>query len=71
MQAVTDERDTLRERLDAITTELGHERAITATLRRLATELSLELQQAREELTARTNITRLPTRSSAVIGSGS
>jgi hypothetical protein len=50
-------------------TELGHERAITATLRRLATERSLKLQQAREELAARTNVTRTPTRSTAVIGS--
>ena len=69
LQVLSDERDTLLERLDAITIELGHERAITATLRRLATELSLELQQAREELAARTNVTRMPTRSTAVIGS--
>jgi hypothetical protein len=69
MQALTDERDNLLERLDAITIELGHERAVTATLRRLATELSLELQQARDELTASTNVTRLPTRGSPVIGS--
>jgi hypothetical protein len=69
LQALNDERDALLKRLDAITTELGHERAITATLRRLATELSLELQQAREELAARTNVTRMPTRSTAVIGS--
>jgi hypothetical protein len=68
MQALTNERNRLLVRLAAITTELGDERAITATLRRLAAELSLELQQAREELAATTNVTRLPTRSSAVIG---
>ena len=67
-QALTNERDELLVRLAATTTELGNERAITATLRRLAAELSLELQQAREELAANTNVTRLPTRSSAVIG---
>lgn len=68
MQALTDQRDALQGRLDAVTTQLADERATTAALRRLTAELSLELQQAREELAATTTVTRLPTRSSPTPG---
>lgn len=64
-QALADENASLRDQLDTIAAHLDRERTLTATLRRLATELSLELQQAREELTAASSLTRLPSRSSS------
>lgn len=68
MQALAEERDAVLNRLNTVTAELADERVVTATLRRLAAELSLELQQARERLPA-TTVTRLPTRSSPTLGS--
>jgi len=41
---------------------LATEQATTAVLRKALAELSLELQEAREELTALGNVTRLPAR---------
>jgi hypothetical protein len=48
--------------LTGIKAELADEQNRTATLRRVAAELSLELRQAKEELTACGTVTRLPTR---------
>ena len=45
--------------------ELAAERAAGAALRLVIAELSLELHQAREELAAAGNVTRLPARSRA------
>jgi hypothetical protein len=59
MQAVIGQRDQLTVQIANIRAELVHEREVTATLRRLAAELSLELNQAREEPTTGT-VTRLP-----------
>jgi hypothetical protein len=59
MQAAIDQRDQLAVQIADIRAELHHEREVTATLRRLAAELSLELDQAREEPTTAT-VTRLP-----------
>ena len=42
--------------------ELAAERAAGTALRQVIAELSLELQQAREELAAAGNVTRLPAR---------
>ena len=58
---VIDQRDQLAAQLADLKTELAHERELAATLRRLAAELSLELDQAREEHAAGT-VTRLPVR---------
>jgi len=42
--------------------ELAAERAAASALRQIVAELSLELQQAQEELAAAGNVTRLPAR---------
>jgi hypothetical protein len=47
MQDLTDHNDDLKQKLSAVTAELAHERATVAVLRRVAVELSLELDQAR------------------------
>ena len=61
-QAVIGQRDQLAAHAARLKAELAHEREITATLRRLAAELSLELDQAREELATTATVTRLPAR---------
>jgi hypothetical protein len=61
-QALTDERDQLAAQVANIKTELAREREITANLRRLAAELSLELDQARQQLATANAVTRLPSR---------
>lgn len=62
MQAVIDERDRLAAQIADIKTELAREREIARTLRRLAAELSLELDQARQDLATAATVTHLPTR---------
>jgi len=59
LTALAGERDDLRSQLTAVKDELSHERRTTSTLRRLIAELSLELDQAREELAAAGNVTML------------
>lgn len=60
-QALAKENASLRQQLKDTTTLLTSEQTMTATLRRLAAELSLELHQARAELAAASSVTRLPT----------
>jgi hypothetical protein len=52
----------LSEALAEIRKDLAAEQAATAILRKALAELSLELQEAREELTALGNVTRLDSR---------
>jgi uncharacterized protein YigA (DUF484 family) len=59
MQALADQNAALTSQLRDLTADLAHERTRTATIRRLAAELSLELQQAREELIAVSAVTAL------------
>ena len=61
-QQLTDELTRLRDQLTDAKTNLAHERAATAVLRRMVAEMSLELDQAKQELQATTTLTRLPTR---------
>ncbi|MFB6940791.1 hypothetical protein ACFWGL_08125 [Streptomyces sp. NPDC060286] len=60
MQELADKYSEVKEKLAAITEELARERAAGATLRRIIAELSLELDQAWEELGQSGNIARLP-----------
>jgi hypothetical protein len=60
MQVVIDQRDRLAAQIANIKIELAREREIAATLRRLAAELSLDLDQAREELATTATVSRLP-----------
>ena len=62
VQAVIDQRDQLAAQVADLKAELAHERELAATLRRLAAELSLELDQAREEHATTGTVTRLPVR---------
>lgn len=62
MQALAEENTKLKEKITAIKAELAEEQAAGAALRKAVAELSLELQQAREELTSAGNVTRLPFR---------
>jgi hypothetical protein len=59
LTALAAERDDLRSQLTAVKDELARERHASSILRKLAAELSLELDQAREELTAAGNVTPL------------
>jgi hypothetical protein len=59
LTALAAERDDLRSQLAAIKDELARERHASSILRKLAAELSLELDQAREELAAAGNVTPL------------
>lgn len=63
-QAVIDQRDQLAAQMGDVKAELARERKFTAALRRLAAELSLELDQAREELATTGTVIRLPARRS-------
>ncbi|WP_256096678.1 hypothetical protein [Streptomyces agglomeratus] len=54
------ENTVLREALTKIKADLAAERERARALVRAATELSLELEQAREELAAAQQVTRLP-----------
>jgi hypothetical protein len=60
IREITAERDQLKARLAETAEQLRQERQITSTLRRLVTELSLELQQAHEQFTNNIAVTRLP-----------
>jgi hypothetical protein len=60
MQAITSERDRLAAQLTTARADLTAARRQAAALRCLAAELSLELDQARDELAAATAVTRLP-----------
>jgi chromosome segregation ATPase len=57
---ITAERDQLKARLAETAEQLRQERRTTSTLRRLVTELSLELQQAHEQHATNEAVTRLP-----------
>ncbi|WP_326681647.1 MULTISPECIES: hypothetical protein [unclassified Streptomyces] len=60
VQNMADENTALREALAKIKTDLAAERERVRALVRAATELSLELEQAREELAAAQQVTWLP-----------
>jgi len=62
MQQLTDDHRRLRQELAETRTTLAAERGKARTLMKIATELSLELQQARDELAAASQVTRLPQR---------
>jgi hypothetical protein len=62
MQKMADSYDTATRDLAAAKDELAKERATTAALRRVIAELTLELEQAHEELREATKVTRLPHR---------
>lgn len=61
LTALAAERDNLRGQLTAAKDELARERSAASILRKIITELSLELGQAREELTTLSNVTPLRT----------
>ncbi|MFF1602861.1 hypothetical protein ACFVYV_36220 [Streptomyces mirabilis] len=61
MQELADRYAEMMEKMAATTEELAKERAAGATLRRIIAELSLELDQAREQLGQSGNVARLPT----------
>jgi hypothetical protein len=65
IREITTERDRLKARLAETAEQLRQERHTTSTLRRLVTELSLELQQAHELNTTNAAVTRLPRSSRA------
>ncbi|MFI8442116.1 hypothetical protein EF913_27465 [Streptomyces sp. WAC04189] len=60
MQELADKYAEMMEKMAAVTEELAKERAAGATLRRIIAELSLELDQAREQLGQSGNVARLP-----------
>ena len=62
MRELAGENTKLKEKLTGARAELAEERAAGAALRRVVAELSLELQQAREELASSGSVTRLPAR---------
>jgi uncharacterized coiled-coil DUF342 family protein len=68
MQELAEESAKLKDKLTEVKAELAEERATGAALRRAVAELSLELQQAREELASTGSVTRLPVRGSGLIG---
>ncbi len=62
VQDLAAERDKLASELAGLRQELTRERAATAALRRIAAELAIELDQARNEMIAGSKATRLPPR---------
>ncbi len=71
MQQLAEQHAELQRQLIAVRAELAAEQQAGAALRRMVAELSLELHQAREELTAHANVTPLRrTRVPAAIGPG-
>jgi hypothetical protein len=62
MQQLTDDHRRLHQQLAETRATLAAERGKVKTLMKIATELSLELQQARDELAAASQVTRLPPR---------
>ena len=68
MQQLAAQNAGLQDKLTAVKAELAAERETGAVLRRMLAELSLELQQARDELAAATGVTPLrPTRPSSPV----
>jgi hypothetical protein len=65
MRQLADDNQRLKTKLDEARTALAEERGKTRVLQRVATELSLELEQARQELAAAQQVTWLPGRTSA------
>jgi hypothetical protein len=63
MQHLADDNRRLKKQLEETRAALAQERGKTKVLLHVATELSLELQQAREELVAAQHVTQLPARS--------
>jgi hypothetical protein len=64
LTALTAERDDLRSQLTTARDELRDEQRAASTMRKLVAELSLELDQAREELAAASSISVLRARGS-------
>lgn len=62
MQQLTDDQHRLRQELAETRATLAAERCKVKTLMKIAAELSLELGQARDELAAASQVTRLPAR---------
>lgn len=60
IREITADRDQLKARLAEATQQLRQERHTTSILRRLVTELSLELQQAHEQNTTNDAVAHLP-----------
>ncbi|MET7642466.1 hypothetical protein ABZS83_02215 [Streptomyces sp. NPDC005426] len=60
MQELADRYAEVMEKMAATTEELAKERAAGVTFRRIIAELSLELDQAREQLGQSGNVARLP-----------
>lgn len=60
MQKITDQNAALKEELAATKEALAAERERNAALVRIATELSLELEQARAEVASAQQVSRLP-----------
>ena len=67
MQELADRCSTLSKELAVAKEELHRERAATALLRRVVTELSIELDQARAQAGAHTAVTRLDSRRASVM----
>lgn len=63
MQHLVDDHAATKKDLANVKDELARERATNLVLRRVIAELSLELEQTREELAQGHRVTRLPTRS--------
>lgn len=59
-QVVINQRDLLAGQITELKVQLAREREVAASLRRLAAELSLELDQAHDDLAGTATITRLP-----------
>jgi hypothetical protein len=62
LRELTDKRDDLASKLAQAKNDLAGQRAENAVLRRVIAELSLELQQAHQQLATPSGVTRLPTR---------
>jgi hypothetical protein len=60
MPELADKSDKLEKERETLKADLAAERATNAALRRIVVELSLELDQANEELAAAGQVTRLP-----------
>lgn len=64
MRQLTDDHAKTKTELAQTKEDLAKERAANSVLRRVIVELSLELDQAREELASASRVARLPSRSS-------
>ncbi|MGH3533186.1 MAG: hypothetical protein ACRDR6_16795 [Pseudonocardiaceae bacterium] len=61
-RGLAEENAGLADKIAKVKADLEEQRAAGAALRRIVAELSLELQQARDELATAGNVTRLPVR---------